>query len=363
MIKDGDIYMYSFSAYLRDKFFTKRIDAEIDEYGNISSFEFDGDHVGVKYSTKNKRALERRHYYTTGVHTLGTTYPRPYGREELLSKEYKHRNWYTKNATTIFFTILAIVIDAVCYYNLLEMAKGNNPVGFMDIIAAIGAAVAIDLLPIFFAHNLHRNSLMKNLEHGTFGKSFKFKMEKKVLQIFTVFNAILFVAIVVLMCVTRLKDPKISPSRPEFWINLIISLIPLATSMVCFILGYLSYNPIKRKLKELNEIRLFLQENINESNAMLEELKSQPNYYESLKRQDDLLYDSAYEMIEKIGNCYRSYTRLKIVPILNSPADTTDLTARGARKVYKKIKFPLYFDTFYLNLYGSGGEGPDDDDD
>ncbi len=333
--------MNKFKALLNGLTYSGKVDTEIDDFGNINSFEFSNSGIDVKYKKGGKRN-ELKKYNRTGIHTLGTTYPNPCDREELLEREYKNSNWYTSNAAVIVITILAIIVDFCCYINLFELAVGySGKVGIMEMLAALGAAAAIDLLPIFFAHNLHRNSLMKRLEKN--GHIFGF--EKQVLLIFTIFNAILFVAIVTLMTVTRLLG--LTPDRAEFWINLIISLIPLATSMVCFILGYLSYNPAKKKLKELNTIKLFLQENINESRAMIEEVKAQPDPYETLKRQDESQYDAAYALIEELAEGYKSYVRQKIVPYFESPADTTDLTARRARVIYSKIKFPLNFDAFY----------------
>lgn len=353
--------MNKFIVYFRELFFHGRIDAEINDYGEIESFELSGNGSSFKYSKSGKRKKLNK-YNRTGVHTLGTTYPDPYDREELLKQEYKNSNWYSSKVAVIFFTLSAIIIDFCCYVNLFELAAGNSgEIGFMEMLAAFGAAAAIDLLPIFFSHNLHRNSLMKRLEKNGYGNVYKFKFEKQVLTIFTIFNAILFVSIVVLMSITRLFE--LNPDEKQFWINLIISLIPLATSMVCFILGYLSYNPAKKKLKELNIIKLFLQENINESLAMIEEVKSQPDYYESLKKQDELLYNSAFEFIEKIGECYKSYARMKVIPYLNSPADTTDLSAKRTKTIYQKIKFPLDFDKFYADKYVENNSAPKDSDD
>ena len=333
--------MNKFKALINGLTYSGKVDTEIDDFGNINSFEFSNSGIDVNYKKGGKRN-ELKKYNRTGIHTLGTTYPNPCDREELLEREYKNSNWYTSNTAVIFFTIAAIIVDFCCYINLFELAVGySGSIGVMESLAAFGAAAAIDLLPIFFAHNLHRNSLMKKLEK----KGHIFGFEKQVLIIFTIFNAVLFVAIVTLMTVTRLLG--LTPDRAEFWINLIISLIPLATSMVCFILGYLSYNPAKKKLKELNKIKLFLQENINESRAMLEEVKAQPDPYEALKKQDESQYDAAYNLIEELAEGYKSYVRQKIVPYFDSPADTTDLTARRARAIYSKIKFPLDFDKFY----------------
>lgn len=356
--------MNKFKAFFNNLTYGGKMDTEIDDYGNIDSFEISNDSFNIQYKRGGRRQ-ELSKYNRTGVHTLGTTYPNPCDREELLEREYKNSNWYSSNAAVIIFTILAIIIDFCCYYNFFELALGDEgEVGIMEIIAAFGAAAAIDLLPVFFSHNLHRNSLMKRLEKNGHGHIYKFKFEKQVLLIFTIFNAILFATIVVLMTVTRLLEHK--PDEKEFWIHLIISLIPLVTSMVCFILGYLSYNPAKKKLRELNKIKLFLQENINESRAMIEEIKAQPDSYETLKNQDESLYDAAYVLIEKIAEGYKSYVRQKIVPHLNSPADTTDLTARRVRAIYSKIKFPLDFDKFYADKTAEikyGSDGPRDHED
>lgn len=346
--------MNKFEGYIREKLFAWRINAEIDDYGKIDSFQFKGPNTGFLYKKTISKEQERKKYYTTGTHTLGTTYPRPYDRRELIKKEFMTNNWYSQAVWVIIFTVLAIVVDTFCYITLFEIKLADEEgTAFIQIVSCIGAALAIDLLPIFFSHNLHRISFLKNKINTDSEESNikKFKSEKLTLQLFSIINFVLFITIVIIMFVTRQFKLKFDIKNMEFWVNTVISLIPVATSLVCFIIGYLSYNPIKKKYEQLNEIKLYLQENINESSAMMAEFDAQPNYYETLKVEDEQLYDKAVDLVDAIADSYKSYTRLNIVPYLNSPADTTDLTASDLKQKFARLSFPLSFcDEFYKDL-------------
>lgn len=88
----------------------------------------------------------------TGIAQLGTTYPNSYDREEFIKLSQKPTNFYKKTWVAIIATILVIIIDFCCY--LFMLVKDGKD--FKILLVAVGVSLAIDFLPFFIAHNLHR---------------------------------------------------------------------------------------------------------------------------------------------------------------------------------------------------------------
>lgn len=131
-------------------FFTRlgknKIDAEINEFGELNSIDFSGRGLEVKYKKgKTRREQERSKYKITGPVPLGTTYPTPYDRESLIKFEYKPSSWYSYPFVSVLITVIAIVIDTFCYLSMFDYGRSSSRMdNFYILISTLGAAIAID---------------------------------------------------------------------------------------------------------------------------------------------------------------------------------------------------------------------------
>lgn len=317
----------------RGKVKENKLDTEIDEFGDLKSLDIETDNVKVSFRRDlNIKALERLKYDKTGISQLGTTYPISYDREELIKFSKKPINWYCYNFALIIITLFIIVVDFICYLVMLsnQLTASGQDFDPQLYLVAIGIAVAIDLLPIFLAHNLHRQEVDR----------------KKVLKIFGIACLVLIGVFVLTIFLYRILNNDISgnpqntadimqnsnnSSLFSVYLNIIIQsllylLIPFATSFLCFILNYLNYNPLTKKIFQKRREVLFKQEDISEIKAVIKEIESQNDYSDFLCQKDEIMYESANQMIDSIGDYYRSYVRLQLMKGLRSPADTTDLS-------------------------------------
>lgn len=302
------------------------LDTEIDEFGDIQSLNVDSPIVKFHFRRNlNLKAIERLSYDRTGISQLGTTYPTTYDREEFISLSKKPLNWYGYNIAAIVATLFIVVVDFFCYLTMFASQNADQDFDQKLILVAIGIAIAIDFLPIFFAHNLHRWEMDR----------------KKVLKSFNIACVVLVGVFLVSVFAFRLlisgNDSSGLWDNPESTSpflkfantaveSLIYMLVPCATSLLCFILNYLSYDPISKKiLKKKREI-LFKQEDVNELKAVIKEMESKSDYYELLCQKDEIMYKSSCDMIESISEYYKAYVRTELIKGLHSPADTTDLS-------------------------------------
>lgn len=316
---------------IKSKFHGNKVDAEIDEYGELSSFAAGG--IGWEarvHKNKTEKETEREKYQYTGIQQLGTSYPNPYTRDQLIKLKFGNSTIFQSPLASFIVTVLAIIIDLCCYILLIQGHAGTGQdLAFQDYLPAVGAAIAIDISPLFFAQNLHRLNIPKKNVLDCFNK--------------VSIGLIAFILAVILFYrVSIIFHEQVNEGFINFLWALLMLSIPLATTTVCFIVNYISYNPLREELKRLKNQELYVRENIYEIEAMLEEANSITDYKNNLIEQDNALYDSAYDLIGAIGEYYRSYIRTEIIPMLHSPADTTDLSADRNVETVKKIELPLY---------------------
>ncbi len=300
------------------------LDAEIDEFGDLNSLDIENNKVKFSFRKgMNSKAIERTMYDKTGINQLGTTYPNPYDREELIKLSKKPTNMYKRGWITIIATLFVLIVDFCCYVFMLTEKQGSKD--YKIFLIAIGTTIAVDFLPIFIAHNLHRTE----------------RNRKKVLS---VFNKICFVFIMIFLVtvfayriqnatigystniVTRVNEDQTGLTIKQFIQTIFFCLIPIATSLFCFIINYLNYSPIEVKIRRKRRELLFKQEDVNELKALIKEIELKDDYKEFLTEKDTQMYNSANDLIESIGEYFKAYVRTEIAKELKSPADTTELS-------------------------------------
>lgn len=303
------------------------LDTEIDDFGDIQSVEFTSPIARFRFRRKpNAKVLSRLGYDRTGIAQLGTTYPDSYDREELIDFSRRPLFWFNNKAVIFIATVLIIAVDFFCYLTMFGLHGSENGSGKELILVAIGIAIAIDGLPIFFAHNLHRQDVAR----------------KKVLKGFNIACFTLIGIFLIAVFIFRLlngteqgvsdswdtsgTDTIASPVANAAIQSFIYMLIPCATSLLCFILNYLSYDPISRKILRKRQEILFKQEDIHELKALIKEMENKMDYEDILTQKDDRMYQATDSMIDNISAHYKTYVRTELMKNLRSPADTTDLS-------------------------------------
>ncbi len=288
----------NFNAQIDDNNFS----IELDEFGSVDSFNVKTGRVRAWFEkAKSIKLIDKMKYYTTGIPQLGTTYPIPPDREDLINQENRPYPWYCRPWWGILVSVFAIIIDSFCFYMLFDYYLPD----MFTIVSAIGAAIAVDISPLFLAHNCRR--------HGPKAKTVLILM-----QVLSIFLFLIF--IIVAFCIRMgYLNEDLAPAVMQ-------TLIPVATSTICFFINYLSFNPVAERLRTNKLIRLQLQENICEMEALISEINATEDYEKDLKDNDDKLYLAAKEKVEIARNHYRAYVRVKIAEALQSPADTSDLS-------------------------------------
>lgn len=311
------------------EFGKNKMSAELDENNELISLGAKNGCLNLKFIKKpSRKEIDRTHFfYSTGIPQLSTVAPNPLDREELIDKEHSTKPLLLKSWFVALVTLAAIALDFSCYLEMFESfleavedSSGNT------FLIALAAAVAIDVLPMFFAQILHYLS----------------ENQRKVLNIFFIISFIFVVGFIIVLFLVRCKF--FSTRWPDFIKEdhiVIYSLIPIATSLVCFIFNYLSYDPCEKKIKTLSKVKLFRQENINEITSVLKEIESDSDFTERMIKADEALYDSAVKRIDAAGEYCRAYVRTILMAKLHSPADTSDLADYESSFAWSETDLPI----------------------
>lgn len=287
-----------------------KISAELDQNGEIKSFEAKINGIRAWIRKKpSKKEIDRLKFDITGIPQLATDAPFPMDREELIDKEFSTKTLCCKPWFTILVTVTAIIFDFFCYYGMFQALAGTrDTLQLSHYLAAIAAAMAIDILPAFFAHIIHCIIKNKKFVYGTF-----------------LFISIIFISIFIVVCFA-VRCEYFSKNYNVDDMIVVQVLIPIATTLVCFILNYLSYDPYHKELRILRKLKLFRTENINELNALMSEIEADISYVDRLQEMDEGSYNSTKEYIMAVSNYYRILVRVALMLKQHSPADTSDLS-------------------------------------
>lgn len=280
---------------------------ETDEYGNIESWAIKNlpSNINASFNKKKKRKdKDRENYITTGIPQIGTTYPVPLDREELIDFEYKIDQWYCRPWVSVVAFFIAIFVDGFCF----DKAIGHL---FSDliirIIAIIGAVIAVDALPIFFVYNLKKLKIREKTMHI-------------ILCILSLSVFVIVLIVLLYICIGYDDGNGMS--------LIVLFTIPIATSSFCFTATYITYDPIKSELVKYSKLKLHRTENINQLKALIKEIETATDYENKMTQIEEQRYNDANTRIKELSHMYKAIVRIKLAEFFKVPADTSDLSKK-----------------------------------
>ncbi len=115
-------------------------------------------------------------------------------------------------------------------------------------------------------------------------------------------------------------------SNLSYLYALFASSMPVITSLVSFGVSFQSSNPLMERVSRLKKQQVDLEESIAEIEAILQEYRADPDYYQRLLEQDQLQYESLVNLIHEKSVLYCHYTRERIKEHLGEPASNNELS-------------------------------------
>lgn len=279
----------------------------------------------------------------------------PYRKKEAREKEPQD-SVLEKPLVALVIILGCGFVDAVMMYQLFSSFLYDRPI--IKWLSTIGFMIAYDIVPAIIG------LAQKKKEQS-------FKINTTVVKALMSVFILVFIGTVYLRLVTR---TMIIPSESQMTASLftsgiesdvenpialpfaiVSSLIPLATSIVSYAIGYFSMNPLKVRVSRLRVKQVEIEDRINKLETMLTEYNLKKDIADRLTKEDHQKYEKTKELVIDISNEYKHYVRVKLAERLGDPTSTNILTDKydiqdEGLYVPKDISYPIDEDNNNLSI-------------
>ena len=114
---------------------------------------------------------------------------------------------------------------------------------------------------------------------------------------------------------------------------LFTAVLPLVTSLVSFGISFMTFNPLKQKLKKLREEQYFLERDLDSIKAVLAEYEYDRDFQERIMEDDVRNYWIAREMAKEKAMMYLDYVRERIAEHLGTPSAANAMVSTQREKL------------------------------
>lgn len=134
---------------------------------------------------------------------------------------------------------------------------------------------------------------------------------------------------------------------------LFTAVLPLVTSLVSFGISFMTFNPLKQKLRKLREEQYLLEKDMDSIKAVLADYEQDRDFKERVMEDDDRNYRIARAMAKEKAMMYLDYVRERIAEHLGTPS------AANAMVSTQREKLEELFRTEELGWEGYDKQGED----
>lgn len=233
--------------------------------------------------------------------------------ERILKIRYKPESFWNHPIFLVAILIICTAIDIAIFRSLFDTFLLDKP-SIRNL--SIGAMVfAFDLVPIYLGINLRRRMQGYNVSRA-------------IITLMVVCFLIAFGANVLLrLAFMDLALPDLTLTSTSIYGNvnleatgspralpyaIFASILPLLTSLGCFLIAYTMSNPLKQEKERLEYENLDISNMIGQLLALLQEKETDQSFYKRLTRDDDAKYEAMKNMIWVKVEIYQSHVNERI---------------------------------------------------
>ena len=276
---------------------------------------------------------------SNGVYAMGTeAYFLPMEAERSLQKT--DRAWWASPGVILFLTISFSILDGLVLYDIMDAVMLQ--MALLGMIVAYGIALVLNIIPLVVAQLVHQ---------AIYGlKRHAWKLAALMLAAFLVlFSGTVYLRFAfseryepdsstgsLVNTVETGAQTQADPEQEEQnkaqanAVVLLLSVEPLATSLVNFLLAYLSDDELRARINRLRLRRLELLESISDLQAAQANLQQSCRNHLSL---DEERYRAAQRVLDDRCTVLRTRARLLLAEHLADPNSTSRLAAQSVALV------------------------------
>lgn len=114
---------------------------------------------------------------------------------------------------------------------------------------------------------------------------------------------------------------------------LFTAVLPLVTSLVSFGISFMTFNPLKQKLRKLREEQYLLEKDMDSIKAVLADYEQDRDFQERVMEDDDRNYRIARAMAKEKAMMYLDYVRERIAEHLGTPSAANAMVSTQREKL------------------------------
>lgn len=248
-----------------------------------------------------------------------------FGLRRSLAKQRPDSAW-EHPAAALAVMCLCATLDFVMFKQLFGSFLHENPL--IQYFSIIGCIVGMDLAPIYLG------ILLRKRDQG-------YNVSKLLMALLLAAFGVALLANVLLRI--HMRDLALPPetSATEFSFGAVVEetsnpgalpyaifagALPIVTSLVSFGISYMTSNPLKERLCNLQKEQTAREDAIGQLEALLMEYEEDPDFTVRLVQEDDEQYESALNATRNIGVMYCNYVRERIKEHLGDPSAVNELS-------------------------------------
>lgn len=247
-----------------------------------------------------------------------------------MSKKYKADTPLDKSFVPYLIMIFCAVVDAPVFINLFRLISYDSP--FMIGVEVSGFLFAFDVVPIYLGIQLRR------LKQGISKDRFIIWIALGVCAVAFVLNIFLRISTINLMSPdtasastsyfgTVAEQATSTETDPTAIALTVFGIcLPVLTSCGSFFISYLTYNPLKVKKHDAEEMLAEKTDEIRRIEAYISEYEADIDFAEHLKEDDERKYLEMKKYQKALVLSYADYVRQKLKEHLGDPTSTNVLS-------------------------------------
>lgn len=258
-----------------------------------------------------------------------------------MSKKYKADTPLDNAVVPYVIMLFCALVDAAVFISLFKLISYDSP--FMLGIQVAGFLFAFDVVPIYLGIQLRR------MKQGL-------TKEKLVLYMALGVCAVAFIINVILNIMTvELMNPDLSSATTNYFgtaveqtstegidpstIALTIFRIgcPVLTSIGSFFISYLTYNPLKTRKRNAEEVLAEKNDEVRRLEAVLSEYDADSEFAENLRADDEGKYEEMKKMHRALVINYCEYVRQRLKEHLADPTATNALSEETCIAILERL--------------------------
>lgn len=267
------------------------------------------------------------------------------GLNSHLKKKYKADTPLDNSVVPYIIMFFCAFVDAAVFISLFKLISYDSPV--MLCIQVAGMLFAFDVVPIYLGIQLRR---VKQ----------KITKERMVLYMALGVCAVAFIINVILNIMTiDLMNPDLSSASTSYFgaateqaasegadpatIALTIFRVgcPVLTSVGSFFISYLTYNPLKTRMRRAEEVLTEKCDEVRRLESVLKEYDADTEFAQHLIADDEGKYEEMKKMHRALVINYCEYVRQRLKEHLGDPTAINALSEETCISILKRLDYEL----------------------